>query len=47
MVECGNMGQPGRGNGHGGNGHGGNESAPRILVVEDEALICVETADTL
>ena len=42
MVECGNMGQAGRGN-----GHGGNESAPRILVVEDEALICVETADTL
>ena len=41
MVECGNMGQAGRGNGHDGNG-----SARRILVVEDEALICVETADT-
>ena len=25
---------------------GGNEPARRVLVVEDEALICVETADT-
>jgi len=25
---------------------GGREPAPRVLVVEDEALICVETADT-
>ena len=29
------------------NGHGGNAVARRILVVEDEALICVETAETL
>jgi CheY-like chemotaxis protein len=29
---------------HNGNG---NENARRILVVEDEALICVETAETL
>jgi CheY-like chemotaxis protein len=30
-----------------GNGHDGAGHARRILVVEDEALICVETADTL
>jgi DNA-binding NtrC family response regulator len=27
-------------------GHDGNTRARRVLVVEDEALICVETADT-
>jgi DNA-binding NtrC family response regulator len=31
----------------GGNGHRKPENTRRILVVEDEALICVETADTL
>ena len=30
-----------------GNGHRDNEDVRRVLVVEDEALICVETADTL
>ena len=29
------------------NGRGGNAVGRRILVVEDEALICVETAETL
>ncbi|HEU5272024.1 MAG TPA: response regulator [Xanthobacteraceae bacterium] len=30
-----------------GKGNGGNRRGRRVLVVEDEALICVETADTL
>jgi CheY-like chemotaxis protein len=32
---------------NGRHGHDGNGRARRVLVVEDEALICVETADTL
>jgi CheY-like chemotaxis protein len=35
------------GNSERGDGPGRNGEARRILVVEDEALICVETADTL
>jgi CheY-like chemotaxis protein len=42
VVEGGTSGNSGRGEGHRRNG-----DARRILVVEDEALICVETADTL
>jgi DNA-binding NtrC family response regulator len=42
VVQGGTKGQAERGNGHRGRGN-----ARRILVVEDEALICVETADTL
>ena len=42
MVQGGTDGKAERGN-----GHGGNAVARRILVVEDEALICVETAETL
>ena len=40
MVEGGTQGQSG-------NGPGRDGRARRILVVEDEALVCVETADTL
>ena len=42
MVQGGTSGNSERGNGHPPNG-----GVRRILVVEDEALICVETADTL
>ena len=42
MVQGGTSGNSERGDGPGRNG-----DARRILVVEDEALICVETADTL
>jgi CheY-like chemotaxis protein len=35
------------GQAEGDDGHHGNADVRRILVVEDEALICVETADTL
>ena len=42
MVQGGTSGNSERGNGHRRNG-----DARHVLVVEDEALICVETADTL
>ena len=42
------MSEGGRnGRGERGNGQRGTASVRRILVVEDEAMICVETADTL
>ena len=42
------MGEVGTfGRGDRGNGHDISRNVRRILVVEDEALICVETADTL
>lgn len=42
MVQGGSSGKAGRGN-----GHSNRNAHHRVLVVEDEALVCVETADTL